>query len=203
MNSKIIIAACLIVIIAIAGFFLMSQKPEYPDIQNPTPFKGNESAKVIVEEFSDFQCPACIATEPYIEEIYKQFQDSVKLEFKQFPLSIHNYAQKAAEASFCAQDFGKFWEYHGELFKANGQLDNASLVKVAKGLGIDEAKFQNCLASGKKQARVQQDITEGTALGVNGTPTFFVNGEKVEGTFLSEIIKNLRIKIEQKIAEAQ
>jgi len=204
MNFKILIAAMILIAVIGGVAVLLTQKPAYPDIENPQPAKGNLEAKVIVQEFSDYQCTACIATEPYVEAIFQEFKDQVRLEYKQFPLTkIHNFALTASEASFCAQDNGKFWEYHNLLFKANGKLDNDSLVSIAKSLGIDEAKFKNCIYSGKKEARVNQDIAEGTGLGVNGTPTFFVNGEKVEGTALSEILANLKAKIQQKINEVK
>lgn len=201
-NLKIGIAIVAIIAIIFAVFFLIGQKPEYPDIQNQVAFKGNAQARVTVQEFSDFQCPACIATNPYAEVIFEQFKQ-VRWEFKQFPLPMHNFGEKAAEASYCSQDFGKFWEYHDELFKLNGKLDNATLIKTAEKLGINEGQFTNCLYSGKKEARVLADLQEGSSKGVNGTPTFFVNGERVEGTLLSEILKNLKLKIEAKIAEVK
>jgi protein-disulfide isomerase len=89
------------------------------------------------------------------------------------------------------------------LFKLNGQLDNATLIKTAVRLGINEGQFTNCLYSEKKAGIVQKDIAAGQGKGVNGTPTFFVNGEKVEGTALSEILNNLKAKIQQKISEVQ
>lgn len=204
MNFKILIAAILLIAVIAGAAVLLAEKPAYPDIANPQPAKGNLEAKVIVQEFSDYQCPACIATEPYVEAIFQEFKDQIKFEYKQFPLTqIHNFALTASESSFCAQDSGKFWEYHNLLFKANGKLGNDSLVSLAKSLGIDQAKFTSCIYSGIKEARVQQDIAEGTNLGVNGTPTFFVNGEKVQGTALSEILANLKAKIQQKINEVK
>ncbi|MBI5872332.1 thioredoxin domain-containing protein [archaeon] len=203
MNSKIIIAAVLILAVIAGVFLLLQQKPEYPDINTPVQFKGNPQAKVIVEEFSDFQCPACVAIEPYVEEVFNQFKDKIKLEYRHFPLPAHNFAEKAAEAAVCSADFGKFWQYHDALFQAKGQLDNQSLIRMAKNIGIDEKQFSNCLFSEKKKAIIEQDKKEGTEKGVNGTPTFFVNGEKVEGTFLSEILASLKKKIEQKISEVE
>jgi len=203
MNVKLIAAVVVLVVVIAGAFLLLTQRPEYPDIANPVPAKGNLQAKVVVEEFSDYQCPACISTEPYVEEIFKGFEGSIKFEYRQFPLTqIHNFAEKAAEASFCAQDSGKFWEYHNLLFAANGKLDNDSLVKMAKAAGIDEAKFNACIYSGKKEIRVKEDIALGNSKAVTGTPSFFVNGEKVQGERLTEILANLKILIQKKLQEA-
>lgn len=202
METKVIAAVVIIIAIVAGVFLLLTQKPDYPDIENPVPVKGNLEAKVVVTEFSDFQCPACVSTEPYFEVIFDEFKDSIKLEYRQFPLPSHNYAFKASEASLCAQDFGKFWEYHDLLFAANGKLDDSSLIEMAKGVGIKEEQFRNCLYSGKKEQRVKEDIALGNSKGVTGTPSFFVNGEKIQGELLSEILKNLKAKIAEKIQEA-
>jgi len=199
-SLKIIIAVIALIAVIGIAFALMSQKPEYPDIANPIPVKGNPDAKVIVEEFSDFQCPACISTFPYVQEIINNNKDKIRFEYRQFPLPSHNYAFKSSEASLCAQDAGKFWEYHDELFKAKGVLDSESLVKYAERVGIDKASFNNCLYSGTKEAKVNAEISAGQDRGVNGTPTFFVNRKKIEGIYLSEIIANLKAAIASEIA---
>jgi protein-disulfide isomerase len=158
-----------------------------------SPAKGNEDADVIVVEFSDFQCPFC---QRYYNDAYKQIQSEyvdtgkVYFVFKQFPLtSIHPQAQKAGEASLCANDQNKFWEYHDALFENQQALDVTSLKQYAADLGLNTATFNNCLDSGKYTARVNAEVAEGSAAGVSGTPTTFINGKKVVGAVPYSTIK--------------
>ncbi|MEW6295154.1 MAG: DsbA family protein [Candidatus Diapherotrites archaeon] len=150
---------------------------------NP-PTTGQANAKVTIIEFSDFQCPYCarFVTDTY-PQIKQQYIDTgkAKLIFMQFPLSFHQYAQKAAEAAYCAFEQGKFWEYHDKLFANQSNLDVTSLKKYATDLKLDTAKFNSCLDTSKYASQVQSDLTEGTSLGVNGTPAFFVNGKLISG----------------------
>lgn len=166
-----------------------------------SPFIGPANAKNVVIEFSDFQCPYCGAAAGTQTTLISQFkaqdptwtasepqlislanQGKLKLVFRNFPLtSIHANAEKAAEASLCANDQGKFWQYHDLLFKNQDQLTVTNLKAYASSLGLDTTKFNTCLDSGTKAATIQQDVADATAGGVSGTPTFFVNGQVVEG----------------------
>ncbi len=102
--------------------------------------------------------------------------------YRDFPLtSIHQYAQKAAEASECADDQGKFWEYHDLLFANQGALDVDSLKGYAKQLGLDTSTFNSCLDEGKQTAEVEKDSQDAQAAGASGTPAFFINGQLVSG----------------------
>ncbi len=143
------------------------------------PTIGSPDAPVTIVEFSEFQCPYCAMyvqeTFPQIDEEYIQ-TGKVRYVFRNFPLSFHEYAQKAAEASLCAYEQGMFWEYHDVLFANQETLDVASLKQHAEDLGLDMAKFNDCLDSGAMTEKVMQDVADGTALGVSGTPSFFVNG---------------------------
>jgi protein-disulfide isomerase len=144
--------------------------------------RGNENAKVVIVEFSDFQCPFCGRVQQTIEQILKDYNGSVKLYYKHFPLTqIHPYAQKAAEAAELAADQGKFWEYHDKLFQNQNNLDTESLKRYAAELGLDTNKFNKGLESGEKAAIVNKDLQEGLSLGVQGTPTFFINGRILVG----------------------
>jgi protein-disulfide isomerase len=105
----------------------------------------------------------------------------VKIVYKDFPLSIHNNAQKAAEASRCALEQDKYWEYHDVLFANGTALDQDNLKKFAADLKLDSEKFNACLDSGKYAAAVNKDVAEGTKVGVSGTPAFFVNGRFLSG----------------------
>lgn len=137
--------------------------------------------KVIIEEFSDFQCPYCAKAVDTIKQIKQAYGDGVEVQFNQFPLSFHANAKKAAEASECARDQGKFWEYHDKLFANQSSLAVENLKQYAVDLGLDAEKFNSCLDSGEKAQKVEDDIAKGTAKGVTGTPAFFINGRLISG----------------------
>jgi len=150
------------------------------DLAGKTP-RGDASAKVTIVEYSDFQCPYCSRAVPTVEQILKDYDGEVKVYFKHFPLGFHQYAEKAAEAAECASDQGKFWEYHDKLFANQQALTTTDLKKYAGDLGLDTTKFNTCLDTGAKESAVQADFDEGTANGIQGTPSFFINGEVVVG----------------------
>lgn len=150
------------------------------------PVLGNPEAKVTVIEFSDFQCPFCarytLETYPQIKQAYID-TGKIKMVFKNFPLtSLHDNAEGAAEASECANDQGKFWEYKEKLFQNQQALSAGDLKKSAKDLGLNEDQFNNCFDSKKYSDEVSQDLKSGIEAGVTGTPTFFINGEKLVGS---------------------
>ncbi|MFQ6136552.1 MAG: DsbA family protein [Candidatus Hydrothermarchaeales archaeon] len=146
------------------------------------PSKGPEDAPVIIVEFSDFQCPFCAKASLVVEEIVDTYRDKVRLVYRDFPLSsIHPNAQKAAEAAECANDQGKFWEYHDTIFANQGRLGVNSLKQYAKDLDLDTDQFDQCLDSGRYEAEVKKDLQDGIKLGVTSTPTFFINGKKIVG----------------------
>jgi len=158
------------------------------------PFKGQKSAPITIIEFSDFQCPYCerfyTQTLPLIDENYIK-TGKVKLTFRNFPLSFHQYAQKAAEASECANEQNKFWEYHNKLFENQNSLDTDSLKKYASELGLDTGKFNSCLDTGKMKSVVQKDFDDGAKYGVSGTPAFFINGISIVGAQPYETFKQI------------
>lgn len=145
--------------------------------------RGNKNAKVTLVEYSDFECPFCVRHVATLEQALKDYPNDVRLVYRHFPLSFHPEAQKAAEASECAAQQGKFWEMHDEIFKANtaGMMSVAKWKEIARTLKMDGAKFDKCLDSGETAARVAQDLQEGSVAGVGGTPGTFVNGQLVEG----------------------
>jgi protein-disulfide isomerase len=150
----------------------------------PTMGKG----KVEIVEFSDFQCPFC---QKFFNDAYKQIKakyvdtGKAKLVFRHYPLSFHQNAQKAGEAAECANRQGKFWPYHDVLFQkaqADGKgLEVESLKQYAKDLGLNSDKFNACLDNGETASIVSSDTTAGNNAGVSGTPTVFINGQKVVG----------------------
>ena len=155
--------------------------PPRVEVAATGPSRGPADAKVTIVEFSDFQCPYCGAAFSTVEQLMQQYAGKVKLVFRQFPLPMHPQAAKAAEASLCAADQGKFWEYHDLLFKNQKKLEVADLKAHAASAGLDTAKFAQCLDSGAKKKQVDQDMEAGQAAGVNGTPAFFINGVFVNG----------------------
>ncbi len=145
--------------------------------------KGEAKAPVEIIVFSDYQCPYCSRVEESLKKVEENYikTGKAKMVFRDFPLGFHPFAQKAAEASECAHDQGKFWEYHDKLFQNQGALAIENLKQYAKDLELDTAKFDKCLDSGEKEAEVKKDAADAQAAGVTGTPMTFVNGEAVRG----------------------
>lgn len=186
-------------------------QPSVPgDLADDDPYLGPDDAKVTVVEFSDYECPYCGASagthqglidrflsqdptwEPAVPGLRKLAEDGIiKYVFRDFPLtSIHKDAQKAAEAGECADDQGKFWEYHDRLFES-AKLDVASLKQHAADLGLDTASFDLCLDSGKYTAEVTKDLQDGSSAGVRGTPAYFVNGQLVSGAQSFKVLEQV------------
>lgn len=153
------------------------------------PALGPETAPVTIVEFSDFECPFCKRIFPTLNQVMDEYEGRVRLVFRQFPLhSLHPNAQKAAEASLCADDQGQFWEMHDAMFEKSGGLNVASLKTRAADLGLDEDAFGSCLDSGQFADQVAADVTAGRALGVSGTPALFINGRYLSGAQPFEVI---------------
>jgi len=147
------------------------------------PSAGSASAPVLLVLFSDFQCPYCKRFSGTIKEVLKQYGPKVHLVFRQFPLTdIHANAQKAAEASLCADAQGHFWEMHDLLFQNQGNLRDQDLKDRASRLGLDVSAFNTCLDSGRYGGKIEEDIRAGSAAGVEGTPALFVNGRFLYGS---------------------
>jgi len=146
------------------------------------PSRGPDNAAVTIVEFSDFQCPFCGGLFPTLKSIEKNYPDKVRLVYRQYPLtSIHPFAQKAAEASLCANDQKHFWDFHDSMFGNQERLTVVDLKKRAVDLKLDTAVFNTCLDSGAKVKAVSKDIEDGRAAGVNSTPTMFINGRILSG----------------------
>jgi len=162
------------------------------------PIRGAADASVTVVEFSDFECPFCKQTHPTLKQLLELYPGRVRLAYRDFPLdSIHPQARRAAEAARCAQDQGKFWEYHDVLFTQSPQLALEDLRRYAGQVGLDVTKFDGCVATGVHKAAVQRDLDEGNRLGITGTPAFFINGRTLTGAQPLEAFTRL---IEQELA---
>jgi protein-disulfide isomerase len=145
------------------------------------PAKGPADAAVTIVEFSDFECPYCGRIVPTLQQVTEKYPNEVRFVFRQFPLNIHPNAQKAAEASLCANEQGKFWEMHDAMFTNQRALGVDQLKAAAATLGLDATAFNECLDSGRTAAAVAADLAAGSAAGVSGTPAMFVNGRFVSG----------------------
>jgi protein-disulfide isomerase len=145
-------------------------------------FLGPPDARATLTEFGDYECPFCGAAHAMLRELLDQLGDDICLAFRNFPLTqIHSHAQRAAEAAEAAGAQGRFWEMHDLLFENQHALDGPSLLQFARVLELDAARFASELASGTHRARVRDDFMSGVRSGVNGTPTFFINGVRYDG----------------------
>ena len=146
---------------------------------------GNPNGFVPVVEYADLQCPACKAAHSGVTKpLLEKYGNDIRFELKHFPLrSIHRYALDAAEAAECAADQGKFWEFIDIAYENQSDLDFDALLVWADELGLDTKSFESCWKSHAKKKVVLADYAEGRELGVGGTPTFFVDGTRVQGGF--------------------
>jgi len=145
------------------------------------PAQGPTSAPITIVEFSDFQCPFCSRLKPELEQVKAKYGDKVRIVFRQFPLAMHQNAQKAAEAALCANDQGKFWQMHDAMFTDQAGLTPEALKAKAKTIGLNTETFAACLDADKHTKEIQADMAAGSAAGVQGTPAMFVNGRFING----------------------
>ena len=144
------------------------------------PRLGPENAPVQIIEFADYECPYCQEVNEDLARLREQFPNQVSLVYKDFPLPMHPLAAKAAQAARCAGAQGKFWEYHDSLFRTK-KLQMSQLKEEARALKLDTARFDQCLDGGEQTAPVKKDSQEGQRLGLQGTPSFFINGHFMSG----------------------
>lgn len=172
------------------------------------PVLGQEDAKVTIIEFSDFQCPFCEQlwkeTLPQIKKEYVE-TGKVKFAYRHYPLDFHANAEKAAEASECANEQGKFWEMHDKLFENQAKWESqgaadalTTFASLADEIGISGANLKSCVESGKFEKTVKDDLAEGTTVGVQGTPATYINGLLVSGAQPYSAFKTI---IDQELAK--
>ncbi len=146
--------------------------------------QGLATAPITLVEYGDYQCPYCGQAYPIVKELQEQLGKKLRFVFRNFPLStMHPYAEHAAEAAETAGVHGKFWEMHDMLYENQEALDDEDLVQYASALGLDSSRFTNELAKHTHAARVREDFMSGARSGVNGTPTFFINGVRHDDSF--------------------
>ncbi len=184
------------------------------NIMDDDPSIGPVDAKIVVVEFADFECPYCGAVEgsneqaeqylksrdpewepavPKLKELAKQ--GKIRFVYRDFPLPMHKNAQKASEASECADEQGKFWQMHDKIFENQGAISITDLKDYASGLYLNMEQFNSCLDSGKYSNEVKKDYDDGNDAGVTGTPTFFVNGVEINGAQPASVFLELVNKL--------
>lgn len=177
------------------------QAPQYRRYDIPTegfPSLGPEDAPIVIVEFSDFQCPFCrrFHDETY-QSLLEAYPGQIRFVYRNLPLtSIHPAAMPSAIASLCAKDQNAYWDYHEKLFSSE-QLDEETFIRYAADLGLDTEKFTACLASGEHDAEIQEDMSFAIDLGVQSTPTFFVNGLAIVG---AQPLANFQQLIDKELA---
>ena len=181
-----------------AGIFLFSSESKPIEVSNTDLVKkdsrvlGSREAKVIIVEFSDFECPACRAAQPIVKQVVAEYGDKILFVYRHFPIiTAHQYALKAAEASEAAGEQGKFWGYHDLLFANQENMADEDLIRYAKKLNLDMKKFEEALNSGKFRDKVTDDMDDAGKFGVTATPTFFINGKKHQGVIQLEKFKSI------------
>lgn len=182
--------------------FALNQQKDVVDIPitSADHIRGSKDAKITMVEFSDFQCPFCKEIKPTLDRLLNKYSGQIRLVYKHFPLdSIHPFARKAAEASECAGEQGKFWEYHDALFALQKQGFSIEVFsQIAADLKLNTNQFNDCLNSGKYANKVEEDYQLGIKNKVSGTPTTFINGIRISGAqpfeYLQAIIAQLLAK---------
>lgn len=155
------------------------------------PSRGPAGAKVEIIEFSDFQCPYCLRAFPVVKQVLQTYGNRIRFVYRNFPLPNHPQARPAAEAAACANEQGKFWEYHDRLFGNQDKLSDTDLKAHAVALGLNAGQFTECVNTRKYQKDVDADIVAGNDVGVSGTPAFFINGRPLDGAQPYEAFKQV------------
>ena len=176
---------------SIQTFLVVPESPVFPVSTVDQPSLGRAEALVTLVIFTDYQCPICAAILPYLERLVKEYGDKVRLVTRDFPITQHSEAFKAAEAAEAAREQGKYWEYAQLLMRNQSALGVDKLKAYASELALDRPRFDSALDSGRFAEMVQRDIEEGMKLGINATPTVFINGRRVAAKSYDELKANI------------
>lgn len=161
------------------------------------PMRGPKNAPVQIVMFSDYQCQYCAQAEPVLAQVRQIYGDQVAITFRDFPLPIHSLAVTAAKAANCAAKSGKYWEFHDALFASQNDLSRDRIRQIAESLGLSMNDLASCFDDAATNADIQHDLEDGHRLGVNSTPTFFVNGRMLAG---SQTLDRFAAVIEDELA---
>jgi protein-disulfide isomerase len=170
---------------------IMLDPPRQVIAKADRPSKGPETAPVEIIEFSDFQCPFCVNAFPTVKQVLEAYGDRIRFIYRHYPLANHPRARPAAEASQCAAEQGKFWQFHDMLFGDQSRLGDEDFKQHAVQLGLDTARFNDCVDSHKYRAEIDTDIRAGDEAGVSGTPAFYINGRMLSGAQPFEAFKRI------------
>jgi protein-disulfide isomerase len=181
-KATVALAERLRTVMQVRTFLAPPEPPVYKIATDDQPTKGSPAASVTLVEFTDYQCPSCAKAQPALERITSEYGERVRLVVRDYPLTQHKDAQKAAEAAEAAREQGKYWEYTALLFQNQSALQTDRLKEYASRAGLDRAKFDAALDSGRFAESVHRDLQDGDRVGVMGTPTVFVNGRRVADT---------------------
>ncbi len=155
-----------------------------PPVSTDDHVQGPPTAPLTLVEYGDYECPHCASAYPILKHLQKRFGDQLRFVFRNFPLAnMHPHAQAAAETAEFAAAHGKFWEMHDLLFENQQRLSHTLLMELARELDLSTAALTQALEDGQFTARVRADFSSGVRSGVNGTPTFFINGQRHDGSF--------------------
>ena len=213
LRGRFIQVAVLMIFVGGVAYRYLTTRPELPQaatavsaavldqrlVRPDSHSTGNPNAPVTVVEFGDFECPACGAAQPVVEQMLDQYAGRIRFVFRQFPLNtIHPYAETAAEASECAAQQGKFWDADRMFYARQDDLTEPALVRYAGEMGLDTKRFEQCLIDGTGKAAIQRDIEDGKAVGVDRTPIFFVGHQMLVAPQFSQLAQ----AIDQQLAKA-
>lgn len=197
-ETKVLIAIGLVTTLLIGGgVFLFSKNQSSPQtsstqvvdkdqlVKGASITRGDPNSQVVIVEWGDFQCPACAQAAPILEKVLQDYGDKIQVVYRHYPLPQHAHARKSAEAAESANDQGKFWEMYTKLYATQSEWTNLSADKAAEKfrqyateLGLDMNKFNDSFNNNKHSEKIQNDLIDGNALGVNSTPTFYFNNQK-------------------------
>lgn len=227
MKKRVAITTVILIMLIISSVFLLMFLVRLRQVQliservnistNHDPSKGSALAPITIIIFSDFQCPYSAKLNGWvrtdkgfgydenydlIKQLSEKYKNRIRFVYRDFPLSkIHPYALQAAEAAECAHEQGSFWEYHNKLYQNSNKINDNTLREFAEEIGLDMTTFDECLKSEKIEAEVLNDIEEGLAAGVRGTPTTFINGVKIVGAkrieLFEEVIDKERLRLKK------
>jgi protein-disulfide isomerase len=175
-------------------------EPPRVEVKAEGPSRGSADAPVTIVEFSDFECQFCGRAVETLKKVEEKYGNQVRLVFRDYPLPMHRTAKRAVEASRCADEQGKFWPMHDKLFSKGGAIHDPDIFKYAAQLELDYDRFNTCMTSGKFKDAWKPSMDEGTRVGVQSTPTFFINGRLIVGAASYEMFARV---IDEELARVQ
>lgn len=202
-QKSIILVLVISLVVLIGGALLYSTNSTVADeelLQLAEKAKGSEAATVVLREYSDFQCPACASFAPVMEELAEKYPDTLRIEFHHYPLPMHRNAVTASQAAEAAGVQGKFWEMHDLLFAKQNEWSpsinpRSAFVSYATELGLDVERFSRDMNSNQIRQVVRDETQAGRELAVDATPTFYLNGEKMELTSFPGFINEIEVAL--------